>query len=188
MCFLLLSVGCLPIAPARPSAQGQAVPGLEGGRGTEKAGPWSPGPAQRTHGGTLWVHGCSGWGHPAADKGCPLLEVMRGDQAAPAPPRPPPPQQLTWPWAQQESWVWRPLWMVTMCGDTSSLRARPTLHPAPGLCRPVVGKALSNSAGGQGGGGGSCGAGRRSSSQEHLGLGQVSPGRALRLLEPRVLI
>lgn len=44
--------------------------------------------------------------------------------------------------------------MVTMCGDTSSLRARPTLHPVPGLCRPVVGKALSSSAGGQGGGGG----------------------------------
>lgn len=37
--FLLLSAGHLPTAPARPSAQGQAVPGLEGGRGTEKAGP-----------------------------------------------------------------------------------------------------------------------------------------------------
>lgn len=47
--------------------------------------------------------------------------------------------------------------MVTVCGDTSSLRGPPTLHPAPGLCRLVVGKALSSSAGGQGRGWGELG-------------------------------
>lgn len=63
--FLLLSVGRLPIAPARPSAECSWIGGWERYREGESL---EPSPAQRTHGGTSWVRGCCGCGHPA-DKG-----------------------------------------------------------------------------------------------------------------------
>lgn len=66
---------------------------------------------------------------------------IKGDPAGghgrgPGSPTPQPPQEprdLTWHWAQQESWVWRPLWTVTVCRDISSLGSA---HPVS--CPRVV--------------------------------------------------